>query len=301
MTISVVVPTLNGREELAGCLDALAEQVPDAETIVVNGPSADGTTGMVRDRDDVSVLVEIADRSVTVARNAGLDRATGDIVAFVNQGLSVEDGWADAIREGLSGVTEAVTGPTHERLRAGMTTESKEARTIAGREVTYFNPGNVAFDAEVLERLDGFDEYLSIGSARDFAHRMAAAGHDLSWSSEMCVSREFEADGGIRETDWTPKYRSLTYRLVKNYNLRPTVARRIAGHAAADAKDALFDVVRGDATPSQWLGTGQDVLSGVGAGVADGVRARLGDRSARRNPNGRSARADRAVTVYDWR
>ena len=177
MELSVVVPTLNGREELAGCLDALAEQVPDAETIVVNGPSADGTTGMVRDRADVDVLVEIADRSVTVARNAGLDRSTGDVVAMVNQGLSVEDGWGEAVRAGVEG-RAAVTGPTHEQLPAGMTTESKEARTIAGRDVTYFNAGNVAFRRPVLDALDGFDEYLQIGSSRDVAHRLAE--HDGS-------------------------------------------------------------------------------------------------------------------------
>jgi len=66
MALSVVVPTLNGREELVGCLDALAEQVPDAEIIVVNGPSADGTTGMVRDRSDVEVLAAWDDRPVAI-------------------------------------------------------------------------------------------------------------------------------------------------------------------------------------------------------------------------------------------
>jgi hypothetical protein len=88
---------------------------------------------------------------------------------------------------------------------------------------------------------------------------------------------------------------------VKNYNVRPTVVRRILSHAVGDAKDALFDVVRGETTPSQWLGTGQDVFGGVGSGIVDGVRARVTDRTARRNPNGRSARTNRAVTVYDWR
>jgi len=33
MQLSVVVPTLNGREELSRCLDTLAAYVPDAETI----------------------------------------------------------------------------------------------------------------------------------------------------------------------------------------------------------------------------------------------------------------------------
>ena len=300
MELSVVVPTLNGREELAGCLDALAERAPDAEVVVVNGPSADGTTGMVRDRDDVAVLVEIADRSVTVARNAGLDRATGDVVALVSQGLSVEDGWAEAVREGVADHA-AVTGPTHEQLTAGMTTEKKESRTIAGRDVTYFNPGNVAFRRSAIEELDGFDEYLEIGSSRDVAHRLAAGDHTVDWNSGMCVSREFEADGGIRETDWHWKYRSLTYRLAKNYGVHPTVFWRILRHAGGDAVDALKGVARGETAPSQWLATGRDVLGGIGSGLADGLRARYGDRSDRNNPNGRSVRADRAVAVYDWR
>ena len=301
MELSVVVPTLNGREELAGCLDALAERVPAAEVVVVNGPSADGTTGMVRDRDDVSVLVEIADRSVCVARNAGIDRATGEVVALVNQSLAVEDGWFDAIADWFPDANGVLTGPTHRQLTAGMTTETKESRTIAGRAVTYFNAGNVAIQAAVLTTLDGFDEYLDVGGARDFAHRLASNGYEVEWDAAMSVSREFEADGGIRETDWHWKYRSLTYRLVKNYGLRPTVARRVASHASRDGVEALKDVVRGETVPSEWLGRGRGVLGGVGVGAKDGVLARLRDRTGRRNPHGRSKRADRAVAVYDWR
>jgi len=297
MELSVVVPTLNGREELAGCLDALAEQVPDAETIVVNGPSADGTTGMVRDRSDVDVLVEIADRSVTVARNAGLDRATGDVVALVSHTLSVEEGWGEAVRAGVE-AHAAVTGPTHEQLTAGMTTESKESRTIAGRDVTYFNAGNVAFRREALDDLDGFDEYLVVGSSRDVAHRLAERGDSVSWDSGMCVRREFEADGGIRERDWEWKYRSLAYRLVKNYGVRPTVLRRLVSHAGGDAIEALKGVVRGNTAPSQWFSTGRDVVGGTGTGCKDGLLARY---RGGENPNGRSVRADRAVAVYDWR
>ncbi|MFC7249797.1 glycosyltransferase family 2 protein [Halomicroarcula sp. GCM10025324] len=301
MELSVVVPTLNGREELAGCLDALAEHVPSAEVIVVNGPSADGTTGMVQDRDDVSVLVEIADRSVNVARNAGIDRATGDVVALVNQGLSVEDGWFGAIRDAFDGACNVVTGPTHHQLRAGMTTETKESRSIVGRTVTYFNPGNVAIETDVLTTLDGFDEYLDVGGARDFAHRLAGTGYDVTWDTDMSVSREFEADGGMMETDWRWKYRSLSYRLVKNYGVRPTIAWRIGSHAVSDALSAMKDVARGDAAPSEWFSNGRDVLEGLRTGGQDGVAARVRDRSSRRNPNGRSKRADRAVAVYDWR
>jgi glycosyltransferase involved in cell wall biosynthesis len=300
MDISVVVPTLNARDELAGCLDALAESVPDAELVVVNGPSADGTTGMVRKRGDIDVLVEVADRNLDAARNAGINHTTGDAVALVSQLLTVTEGWHEALLAGLDS-DDAVTGPTHTQLAAGVETEHKEERTIAGRTVTYLNGGNVAFRREALDELDGFDEYLDTGGTRDMAHRLAALGFSIAWDDDMCVRRDVGADGGEAETDWGRKYRSLAYRMVKNYGLRPTVVRRVLGHAGSDALADLRAVLRGDGRPSRWLGTGREVLRNTAGGTKDGLIARRLDRTDRRNPRGRSSRADRPVTVYDWR
>ncbi|MFQ3320715.1 MAG: glycosyltransferase involved in cell wall biosynthesis [Natronomonas sp.] len=299
MDVSVVIPTLNDCEELCGCLDALATETPE-ELVVVNGPSTDGTSGMVRDRDDVDVLVETDDRNVNVARNAGIDRARGDAVAFVNPTMTVESGWLDALVEALADAV-AVTGPTHEELRAGVATDTVEDRTIRGRSVTYFNGGNAAFTHGVLEQLDGFDEYLDVGGARDAAHRLAGLGHGVAWAAGMCVSREAATDGGRTERDWRERYRSLSYRLAKNYGIHPTVPVRTVRHALSDAGTALRDVASGEAKPTTWFGNGRDVVVGSVRGTADGLRARYADRSPRRNPNGWSSRADRAVAVYDRR
>ncbi len=299
MELSVVVPTLNDRDELRRCLDALAAEAP-AEMVVVNGPSTDGTSGMVRERSDVDVLVEIDDRNVNVARNAGLDRIRGDAVAFVDPTMAIEPGWLDAVSEGLS-EEAAVTGPTHEQLGAGVATDTVESRTIGGRRVTYFNGGNVAFSRELVNELDGFDEYLDVGGSRDAAHRIAGLGYGVQWASRMCVSRETAADGGEAERDWRARYRSLSYRLAKNYGLHPTVPFRTLRHAMADAGVTLRDVARGDGKPSAWFGNGRDVVLGSFRGYADGLRARYTDRNPRRNPRGLSARTDRAVAVHDRR
>lgn len=299
MDVSVVVPTLNEREELRGCLDSIAAERPH-EVVVVNGPSTDGTSGMVRARSDVDVLVEIDERNVNVARNAGLDRIRGDAVGFVAPATAVEEGWLDAVKEGLAG-NGAVTGPTHERLDAGVATDTVESRRIRGRTVTYFNGGNVAFTRTLVEAIDGFDEYLGVGGARDAAHRVAGIGREVVWSPEMCVSREAAADGGTAERDWRMRYRSLAYRLAKNYGIHPTVPFRTLRHAAVDAGSALRDVVRGDGKPTAWLGNGRDVVLGGSRGYADGLRARYTDRNPRRNPRGLSARTDRAVAVHDRR
>lgn len=299
MELSVVVPTLNARDELTGCLDALAEHAPDTEVLVVNGPSADGTTGMIRERDDVDVLIELADRTINAARNAGIDRARGDAIALVNHTLSVTEQWFEAVRAGIQS-NKVVTGPTL-TLPDGRVVRDVERGTVAGRAITYLNAGNMAFQREVSERLDGFDEYLQIGGARDFAHRLAANSVEASWDEQMSVTRGVDADGGELEVDRDWKYRSLGYRLVKNYNLRPTVLGRLVGLALRDAGGELKAVSRGESRPSQWFGAGRDVVTNTLRGCKDGLAARRQDDAPRRNPNGRSSRTDRAVTVYDWR
>jgi len=144
--------------------------------IVVNGPSADGTTGMVRERDDVDVLVEISDRTVGVARNAGLEVATAEAVAFVDYDNRVKPGWREAVAAGLD-AAPVVTGPVTpvppvggdaaergDGAVAAGTPSEPERRRIAGREVAYFEGGNVAFRRAVLRELDGFDEYLRVAA-----------------------------------------------------------------------------------------------------------------------------------------
>ncbi|MFB6117100.1 glycosyltransferase family 2 protein [Halosegnis sp.] len=307
MEISVVVPTLNSRERLAACLDALAAEAP-AEILVVNGPSADGTSGMCRDRPDVDVLIELDDRNVNVARNAGLDRARGDVVAFVSQDLAVEAGWRDAVAAALP-AADAITGPVRRHLEVGWTADEDDRRKVGGRAVRYLNGGNMAFTRAALEAIDGFDEHLVVGGARDASHRLAALDRVVEWVPEMAVAQRSDrsdvqpsvlADGGDGH-DWGWRYHSLAYRLAKNYGIRPAVAYRVTRHAVADGIGTAKDVLRGEGLPSRWFADGRDVAIGGLRGLYEGVRARWRDRSPRRNPNGWSARSDRAVAVDDCR
>jgi glycosyltransferase involved in cell wall biosynthesis len=301
MDLSVVVPTLNAREKLTGCLDALTEYAADAEVIVVNGPSADGTTGMVRERSDVDVLVELSDRNINVARNAGIEVATGDAVAFLSNELTIESSWREAVEQSLSAGGDVVTGPTHRTLHAGMTTESETTATVAGRDVAFFSGDNVAFERDVIETLDGFDEYLDTDGARDASHRLAGMNYDVIWNGNMSVRGEYGADGGRVNSEYGSKYCAMAYQFVKNYGVRPAVARSTVISALRDCWTAARDVTRGTVTPTTWLAHGREVVMGITKGFVAGLRARRADETPRRNPHGVSTRHDRAVQRYDWR
>ena len=305
MDVSVVVPTLNGRDALAASLDALATHAPDAEVIVANGPSADGTSGLARDHDATDVLLELSERNLNASRNAGIGVASGDVVAFVGQDSRIRAGWFDGVEDAFEAGADAVTGPIHRRVEGGVTTESIEQTTVCGRDVTYFDGGNVAFTRQAVDALDGFDEYLQTGAARDAAHRLAGMGRTTVWKPETVVLREEKDDivhrlpEDAEQSAWGLKYRALGYRLAKNYGMSARIAFRVARFAVGDAVSMGTGVLRGNAKPSAWASAGAAMVPSTWFGAQDGMNARMADRSPRRNPNGVSSRMDRAMVRYD--
>ncbi|MFW6385129.1 MAG: glycosyltransferase family 2 protein [Halodesulfurarchaeum sp.] len=305
MDLSVVVPTLNARERIESTLDALFDSAPDAEVVVVNGPSADGTSGMVREHRAADRLLELSERNLNAARNAGIAAASGDVVAFVGQDTKIEPTWIGAIESAIDDGADAVTGPVHRRVNGGVTTQSLETEDIAGRSVRYFDGGNVAITRATLEALDGFDEYLHTGGARDAAHRLAALNRHVVWEADAVALREAEDDifhrvgDDDRSTVEGLKYRSLAYRLVKNYGLGVGVVYRLFRHLVGEGARETWDVVRGNRKLSTWVGTGRSVVTNSVIGVQDGTVARMTDRTPRRNPNGVSATMNRPVATYE--
>lgn len=292
MNLSVVIPTLNGRERLGVCLNTLHDYAPDAETIVVNGPSADGTTGMIKSREDVDVLVETADRNANVARNVGVKLATGDAIALLPHDRLIDDSWTSAITNHLSASADAVSGPTQGA-------DTPHTIPTLDRQEQRYNPENIAFTADAIKSVDGFDEYLSVGGMSDLCTRLQAEKYSIDWAPAMTVHSPYGTDGGMTDIDRFEQYRSATYQLLKNRGLGPVLTGQIIKDAVTDAAHAAQKIFSGRIDLTDWFKDGKDVIRGLFTGGKDGISARY--RSSSRNHSGVSAATDHIVEVYDWR
>lgn len=88
--VSVIVPTYNYGRFLAETLDSVFRQtVPAHEVIVVDDGSTDDTPAVAARYGERVVYLRQPNRGVAAARNAGVDRATGDWLAF----LDADDLW----------------------------------------------------------------------------------------------------------------------------------------------------------------------------------------------------------------
>ena len=86
--VSVIIPIYNVKEYLARCLDSVVNQtLKDIEIICINDGSKDGSEKIVRsyaDKDSRIILINQENKGVSAARNAGINRATGKYIGFVD-------------------------------------------------------------------------------------------------------------------------------------------------------------------------------------------------------------------------
>ncbi|MEW4567451.1 glycosyltransferase family 2 protein [Tautonia sp. JC769] len=99
-TLSVVIPSHNGRDLLPACLESLRSHRPDGidlEVIVVDDASRDGSAEWVNAHFPEVRLIRLErNGGFCVAANAGIAAARGAFIQLLNNDAEVCDGWAEA-------------------------------------------------------------------------------------------------------------------------------------------------------------------------------------------------------------
>ncbi len=114
MKVSVIVPIYNKGIYLEECFGSLFRQTwSDLEIIAVDDGSADGGLEILRSlagKDSRIMLLEIPHSGPSVARNTGMERATGDFVAFVDADDMVEPAYMEHLVQGIGKTDVCISG-----------------------------------------------------------------------------------------------------------------------------------------------------------------------------------------------
>jgi len=189
--VSVIVCTHNGERTLAQCLERLRGLAyEDFEVIVVDDGSTDGSADIARAHG--ATLVRTEHRGLSFARNAGVARATGEVVAFLDDDAYPDSDWLHYVAAALRDNAHAgMGGPNIPPDDDGLVADCVAAAPggpihvlISDREAEHVPGCNMAFRKSALEEVGGFDERFRVaGDDVDVCWRLQESGRTLGFSA----------------------------------------------------------------------------------------------------------------------
>jgi GT2 family glycosyltransferase len=200
---SIIVPTYNRPDRLAGCLRALAglSYPRDRfEVIVVDDESPTPLDGVVmpwRSRLDLTLLTQ-THAGPAAARNTGVARAKGDFIAFTDDDCVPAADWLQALAARFA-VTphDAIGGLVlNGLLRNPYATASQllvdylYTHYNANRDrALFFTSNNVAFPTDRFRAIGGFDTSFPLAAAedRELCDRWLLHGYHMIYAPEALV------------------------------------------------------------------------------------------------------------------
>jgi GT2 family glycosyltransferase len=215
-SVSLVICTRDRPAQLAQCLRSLQQLAPPPDEIVVvdNAPTSNATQQIMAQFPHVRYVLEPRP-GLSVARNTGIQQATGEIIVFTDDDVEVHPLWLARLRSGfhdpnvmvVTGImlpaeleTEAqvafhrgATGFKQE-CRA-LVFDSKYFETIKPYGVPVWQIGagaSMALRRSVIEQVGGFDERLGAGAAgcsedSEFWYRVLAAGYSCRYEPSAVI------------------------------------------------------------------------------------------------------------------
>lgn len=184
--VSVIVPTYNRAGVLSRAIESvLGGAFEDVELLVVDDGSTDDTESVVGEYDDQRVAYHRHDENegANVARNHGIEAATGEYVAFLDSDDAYSERYLERMVETLASAPDRCVGAYASRVwyRDG----ERWNVTIADDDLTHDDLrrknvvggfSNVVFRHETFERVGPLDERYE--SCQDYEFFLRALASD---------------------------------------------------------------------------------------------------------------------------
>jgi glycosyltransferase involved in cell wall biosynthesis len=270
---SVVIPAYNREDSILAAIESVrAQEVTDWEIIVVDDGSTDQTATRVESlAEDRIRLIKQKNRGGSAARNAGIDAARGQFIAF----LDSDDVWLPHhLSQALPLLTQEEACCTYARIevdRGDGVTFHKPPRALGENEHIsdyllcdrgFVPTSSLIVPAGIAQKVR-FDEELPYGQDTDFALRLWSYGIRFSFISSPSARVTDQSTGGRvssgrhepARTAWLQRVRHLLTPKAYHGDRGWTVAKfhSAAGHRRKAFALYFIALIRGCYAPKMAL------------------------------------------------
>jgi mycofactocin system glycosyltransferase len=195
-TVSIVIPVLDRAEELARCLESIAQvEYPreKLEVIVVDDGSRDDSAQVARRHGALVVSSGGTRRGPAAARNVGAANAKGELLAFIDSDCTASSGWlaelaplfrddrVAAVGGMVEGMCSASAVDRYEAVMSSLSLGSRERFGSSGDDTFYLPSCNMLVRRTLFLSVKGFEESMHVGEDVDLTWRLRDAGWTIAY------------------------------------------------------------------------------------------------------------------------
>jgi O-antigen biosynthesis protein len=229
--ISVVVCSYNGERTIRDCLEGLLSlHYPNVEVIVVDDGSTDATAAIARDYG--FRLITTGNLGLSNARNIGMQKATGEIIAYLDDDACPDPHWLTYLAAtflstehvGVGGPNLTPPGDGPIAYCVARAPGNPVHVLLSDQEAEHIPGCNMAFRKACLQAISGFDPQFRVaGDDVDVCWRLRQRGWTLGFSPAAVVwhhrrssihaywkqQRGYGKAEALLERKWPEKYNSV--------------------------------------------------------------------------------------------
>ncbi len=187
MLISIIITVKNEEKDMPDLLDSLVVQEPPIEVIVVDAHSDDDTQQIVHDYSKEYDFIRLYVRRGTrgEGRNFGVEKARGDLLAFVDGDTIVNPFWAQEMRKSAEKY-DIVAGKTVQIGYHAFEELERVELYYQGYDVTYPSC-NLLYHREIFEKIGGFDPWFMTAEDIDLNYRAVEKDAKIGYNDKAIV------------------------------------------------------------------------------------------------------------------
>jgi glycosyltransferase involved in cell wall biosynthesis len=201
--ISVVITIKNEAANIQKVLESLMVQEPSFEIILVDAESTDGTQDIIKqyatDHSEVKLFIHKGSRGES--RNFGVQKASGEVVAFTDGGCTADKHWLKEIRQSISEGVDIVAGKT---VDVGAFRDIQRVKIMVNEYDITWPSCNLAYKKQVFEAINGYDTEFITAEDIDLNFRAVEQGATIGYNEQAIIYRESAQSltGLMRQSFW---------------------------------------------------------------------------------------------------
>ncbi len=207
MEFSVIIPTYNRLSQLKLAIHSIFKQdFDDYEVIVVDDGCTDGTEQYLRSLATPKLkFISQNNKGPAAARNAGIRLAKGKYIVFTDDDCEVSSNWLSSFKQNYESTGADIIGGVvrnsnkkniYSEVSQHITSFFVEYLNKEGGSSPFLTSNNIAYRADVLKKVGGFDERFrkAGGEERALNWRILCASGKSIYKSEIIIEHNHEMD-----------------------------------------------------------------------------------------------------------